>query len=165
MDAPTPAASSFLQPSAAVCVSDMDSSFFISPGFFSYRKACLLQINIQDTSGWPIEKHMLMTISGLKCTLPVAFTYEASFPEERSDRGQNPDPLKENGNLVTYFNRTKFHRGFVSWGFLLPFVSPYWNVLVSELHRSYLNLSKAIRGTFNSHDQIPLQKVRRLSPS
>lgn len=44
---------------------------------------------------------MLITISGLKCTLPAAFTYEANFPEENLNRGQNPDPLKENGNLVT----------------------------------------------------------------
>lgn len=63
---------------------------------------------------------MLMTISGPKCILPAAFTYEASFPDDCSNRAQNPDPLEENGNLVTYFNKTKFHPGFVSWILLLP---------------------------------------------
>lgn len=112
---------------------------------------------------------MLMTISGLKYTLPAAFTYEASFPDDHSNRGQNPDPLKENGNLVTYFSRTKFHPGFVSWVLLLSvaslFVPPFWSVLVSKLQRSHLSLDKAIRGTCSSLHLCPLQKVRRLSPS
>jgi len=80
---------------------------------------------------------MLTTISGLKGTLPAAFTSEASFPDDHSNRGQNPDPLKENGNLVTYFDRIRCHPGFASWVFLLPvpslFIPPFWSVLVSKL--------------------------------
>lgn len=84
----------------------------------------------------------------------------STFPDDHSNRGQNPDPLKENGNCVPYFNGTKFHPGFVSRVFLLPVpslsVPLFRSVFVSKLQRRYPSFAKAVRGTCSNHHLCPL---------
>lgn len=90
----------------------------------------------------------------------TAMHIASTFTDDHSNRGQNPHPLKENGNCVPYINWTECHPGFVSRLFLLPvpslFVFLIWSVFVSKLQRRHPSFAKAVRGTCSNHHLCPL---------